>query len=95
MPKWIASFEPSSMPPKVPRMMPSSHPSPMPSSIPNMKLLAAIILAKLDAIFDTKHGAKRDAIISAQIHAIIYPNSKKKVKNLSNFLNGAEGLLLP
>eukprot|EP00957_Ditylum_brightwellii_P014059 1060166-Ditylum_brightwellii.AAC.1 len=39
MPKWIASFEPSSIPPKVPRMMPSSHPSSMPSSMPNVGLV--------------------------------------------------------
>ena len=29
----------------------------------------------LYTIFDAKHGAKRDAIISAQFHAIFYPNS--------------------
>eukprot|EP00957_Ditylum_brightwellii_P104593 7969476-Ditylum_brightwellii.AAC.1 len=65
MPKWMASFEPSSMLPIMRSMMPSSHPSSMPSSMPNLMLLAAIILAKLYAIFDAKHGAKLDAIISA------------------------------
>jgi hypothetical protein len=39
MQKWIASIEPSSMPPTMPRMMPSSHTSLMPSSIPNAKLV--------------------------------------------------------
>eukprot|EP00957_Ditylum_brightwellii_P177701 13535963-Ditylum_brightwellii.AAC.1 len=59
----------------MPSVMPSSHPSSMPSLIPDVMLLAAIILVKPYAIFDAKHGAKRDAIISAQFHAIFYPNS--------------------
>eukprot|EP00957_Ditylum_brightwellii_P166283 12659070-Ditylum_brightwellii.AAC.1 len=71
----MASFESSSMPSIITSMMPSSHPNLMPSLMPNLMLLADIILAKLHAIFDTKHGANLDAIISAQFHAVFYPNS--------------------